>query len=53
MLRIACDRFRATWRARVGGSVAIAVLIALLGGIAMAAVAGARRTPASLLLRSE
>jgi hypothetical protein len=40
-------RFRATWSQRWSGYVTIVVLIALLGGLSMAAVAGARRTQSS------
>jgi len=40
-------RFRATLRQRVSGWVAVVILIALLGGLSMAAVAGARRTQSS------
>jgi hypothetical protein len=40
-------RFRATFRQRVTGFVSIIVLTALLGGLSMAAVAGARRTQSS------
>jgi hypothetical protein len=41
--RVARYRFRATFRRRWGGYLAVTLLIALLGGIAMGAVAGARR----------
>lgn len=40
-------RFRACFRARWGGYLALVVLIAVAGGVAMAAVAGARRTQSS------
>jgi FtsX-like permease family len=40
-------RLRATWRDRVGGYVALAVLVGLAGGVAMAAVTAARRTESS------
>jgi hypothetical protein len=40
-------RLRATWRDRIGGYVALAVLIGLAGGVAMAAVTAARRTESS------
>ena len=43
-LRVSRFRFRATFHRRWGGLVAIALLIGLLGGLAMGAVAGARRT---------
>jgi FtsX-like permease family len=40
-------RFRACFRARWGGYLALIVLIGVVGGVAMAAVAGARRTQSS------
>jgi hypothetical protein len=43
-LRVAGYRFRATFRHRWGGLVVIVVLIGLVGGLAMGALAGARRT---------
>jgi hypothetical protein len=43
-LRVARYRFRATFAHRWGGLVVIVVLMGLVGGVAMAAVAGARRT---------
>jgi len=46
-LRVAWYGFRATFRLRWGGYLAIVLLIALLGGVAMAAIAGARRTQSS------
>ena len=46
-MRVAWYRFRATFARRWGGLLAIVVLIALLGGLAMGAVAGARRTQSS------
>ncbi len=45
--RVAWYRFRATFRRRRAGYASLAVLIALVGGVAMAAVAGARRTQSS------
>ncbi|MGD0852231.1 MAG: ABC transporter permease [Acidimicrobiales bacterium] len=54
--RIGGYRFRATWRHRWVSYVSLALFIALLGGAAMATVAGARRTETSfttLLDRSE
>ena len=45
--RVAWYRFRVTLGRRWGGLFAIVVLIALLGGLAMGAVAGARRTQSS------
>src|SRR3954466_6247248 len=46
-VRVARYRFRATFGRRWGGLLAIVVLIALAGGLAMGAVAGARRTQSS------
>jgi hypothetical protein len=46
-LRVAWYGFRATFRLRWGGYMAIVLLIALLGGVAMGAIAGARRTQSS------
>jgi hypothetical protein len=40
-------RFRATWRRRWSGYLGIVLVIGLVGGVAMAAVAGARRTQTS------
>jgi hypothetical protein len=40
-------RFRATFRHRRGGYLAIVVLLGLVGGVALGAVAGARRTQSS------
>jgi len=40
-------RFRATFRRRAGGYLALAVLIGLVGGVAMASIVAARRTDAS------
>jgi putative ABC transport system permease protein len=40
-------RVRATWRARLAGLIGLALVIGLTGGIAMAAIAGARRTQSS------
>lgn len=45
--RVAWYRFRKTLRAQAAGYVAIIVLTGLLGGVALAAVAGARRTQSS------
>ncbi len=47
VLRVAAYRFLATFRRRWGGYLALAVLIGLVGGVAMAAVTAARRTDAS------
>jgi hypothetical protein len=44
VLSVAWYRFRATFRRRWTGYLAIVVLIGLVGGLAMAAIAGARRT---------
>src|SRR5437868_14173385 len=45
--RVVGYRFRMTFARRRGGLLAIVVLIGLLGGLAMGAVAGARRTQSS------
>ena len=45
--RVAWYRFRATFGRRLGGYVAIVVLIGLTGGIALGSIAGARRTQSS------
>jgi len=47
VLRVAWYRFRATLRDRLGGYLAVVLLIGLVGGIAMGAVAAARRTQSS------
>lgn len=47
VLRVAWYRFRFTFGRRWGGLLAIVLLIALLGGLAMGAVAAARRTQSS------
>jgi hypothetical protein len=47
VLRIAWYRFRATFARRWGGYLAVVLLIGLVGGLAMGAVAGARRTQSS------
>jgi len=46
-LRVAAYRFRATFGRRWGGYLALVLLIGLVGGLAMGAVAGARRTQSS------
>jgi len=46
-LRVAWYRLRATWRHRWAGYLGIVLVIGLIGGVAMAAVAGARRTQSS------
>ena len=45
--RVARYRFRATFAQRWGGLLAIVLLIGLDGGLAMGAIAGARRTQSS------
>ncbi len=47
LFRVAGYRFRATFARRWGGYLTIVLLVGLLGGLAMGAVAGARRTQAS------
>ena len=47
MWRVAWYRLRATFGRRWGGLVAIVLLVGLLGGLAVGAVAGARRTQSS------
>jgi FtsX-like permease family len=47
VLRVAWFRFRATFRRRWGGYLALAVLIGLVGGVAMGSMVAARRTDAS------
>jgi ABC-type antimicrobial peptide transport system permease subunit len=47
VLRVAWYRFRATFRDRWGGYLTIVLLVGLLGGLAMGAMAGARRTQSS------
>ena len=47
VLRMAAYRFPATFRRRWGGYLALAVLIGLVGGVAMASVTAARRTDSS------
>src|ERR1700679_1902592 len=44
VLRVAWYRFRATFGRRWGGYLAIVLLMGLVGGLAMGAIAGARRT---------
>ena len=46
-LRVVWYRFRATFGRRRGGYLAIVLLVGLVGGIAMASIAGARRTQSS------
>ena len=46
-LRVAWYRFRVTFRRRLGGYLAIVLLVGLVGGIALGSVAGARRTQSS------
>ena len=45
--RVAWYRFRCTWGERWGGYLALALLIGLVGGLAMGSVAAARRTQAA------
>jgi len=47
VLRVAMYRFRATFGRRRGGYLALVLLVGLVGGVAMGAVAGARRTQSS------
>ena len=47
MLTVAWYRFRATFRRRWPSYLAIVVLIGLVGGVALASIAGARRTESS------
>ncbi len=47
VMRESSYRFRATFRRRWAGYVTLVVLIGLVGGTALAAVAGARRTQSS------
>jgi len=44
---VAWYRFRATFRARRNGYLAVILLIGIVGGLAMASIAGARRTQSS------
>jgi len=46
-LRLATYRFRATFDHRRGGYLALVLLVGLVGGVAMGAIAGARRTQSS------
>ena len=47
VLTVVWYRFRATFRRRWPGYLALALLIGLVGGVAMASIAGARRTESS------
>jgi len=47
VLTVAWYRFRATFRRRWGGYLSLVLLIGLVGGLAMASIAGARRTQSS------
>ena len=47
LLRVAGYRFRATLASRWGGLLSLVVLIGLVGGLSMGALAGARRTDSS------
>ncbi len=46
-VRVGWYRFRATWRRRRNGYLTIVLLIGLVGGLAMASIAAARRTQSS------
>ena len=52
VLRVAWYRFRATFRRRWAGYLTLALLIGLVGGLAMGSVVAARRTYACLLYTS-
>jgi len=47
IVRVASYRFRATFHRRWGGYLSLLLLIALVGGLSMASIAGARRTDSS------
>ena len=47
LLRLASWRLVTTYRSRIGGYLAIVVLVGLMGGLAMGAIAGARTTQTS------
>src|ERR1700722_8761436 len=47
IVRIASYHFRVTFHRRWGGYLSLLLLIALVGGLAMASIAGARRTDSS------
>ncbi|MGZ4764318.1 MAG: hypothetical protein ACXVH5_01420, partial [Ilumatobacteraceae bacterium] len=47
VVRVAWFRFRATFKHRLGGYLALVLLTGLIGGAAMGAVAAARRTQSS------
>jgi hypothetical protein len=47
VLTVSWYRFRATWHRQWAGYLTIVLLIGLLGGLAMGAIAGARRTESS------
>ena len=47
VLSLARYRFAATWRARFSAYLTLVLLIGAVGGLAMGAVAGARRTQSS------
>ena len=46
-LRVSWYRFRVTWSRRLPGYLVVLLLVGLVGGLAMAAIAGARRTQSS------
>lgn len=47
LLRVSGYRFRATFRRRWGAYLSLVLLVGLVGGVAMGAIAAARRTQAS------
>jgi hypothetical protein len=49
ILRVASYHFRSTFRRRWSGYVSLMLLIALVGGLSMASLAGARRTDSSFI----
>jgi putative ABC transport system permease protein len=46
-LRLASYRVRTTWRKRLGGMLTLFLLVGLMGGLAIASIAAARRTASS------
>src|SRR5580693_8194248 len=49
ILRVASYHFRTTFRRRWAGYVSLMLLIALVGGLSMASLAGARKTDSSFI----